>query len=105
MDLGWPKFCSSFRDILELAFVERVLLDVLAHLNTRKEHQATQELWEAPVSLGAWEVSLYGGGAGSFSLLPVLNTICLVGSLLRHKKILYLKQNSFISVSQKKIWT
>ena len=26
----------------------------------RKKHQTTQELWEAPVFWGAWEVSIYG---------------------------------------------
>ena len=34
----------STKDILELAFVEGVLLDMGACLDTRKEHQATQEL-------------------------------------------------------------
>ena len=42
---------------------------------------------------------------GSFSWLPVPNTICLVGSLLGHTTIPYLRQSSFISLSQKKIWT
>ena len=69
MDPGWPKFSSSFRDILELAFVERVLLDMVTHLDTRKEHQATKELWEAPVSLGAWKVSLHRG-------VPPLGCLC-----------------------------
>ena len=51
----------QLRDILELAFVEEVLSDMETRLNTRKEHQASRELWKAPVSLGEWEVSLYGG--------------------------------------------
>ena len=55
----------QLRDILKLAFVEGVLPDMGAHLDTRKEHQATWELWEAPISLGTWEVSLYGGGGGA----------------------------------------
>ena len=42
---------------------------------------------------------------GSFFWLPVPNTICLVGSILRHTSIPYLRQSSFISLSQKKIWT
>ena len=50
----------QLRDILELAFEEGVLLDMEARLDTRKEHQATRELREAPVSLGAWEVSPHG---------------------------------------------
>ena len=41
----------------------------------------------------------------SFRWLPVPNTICLVGSLLRHTTIPYLRQSSFISLSWKKIWT
>ena len=41
---------------------------------------------------------------GSFSWLPVLNTICLVGSLLGRTTIPYLRQSSFISLSRKKIW-
>ena len=65
-----------------------------ACLDTRKEHQATRELWE---------VSLHGGG--SLSWLSVPNTICLVGSLLGHTTIPYLRQSSFISLSWKKIWT
>ena len=36
----------QLRDILKLAFVEGVLLDMVARLDTRKEHQATRELWE-----------------------------------------------------------
>ena len=51
----------QLRDILELAFVEEVLLDTGAHLDTRKEHQATQE---------PWEVSLHRG-------LPSLCCLCL----------------------------
>ena len=47
-----------------------------ARLDTKKEHQATRELWE---------VSLHGG-RGSFSWLPVPNTICLAGSLLGRKQ-------------------
>ena len=42
---------------------------------------------------------------GSFSWLPVPNTIFLVGSLLGHTTIPYLRQSSFISLSRKKIWT
>ena len=42
---------------------------------------------------------------GSFSWLPVPNTIFLVGSLLGHTTISYLRQSSFMSLSQKKIWT
>ena len=60
----------QLRDILELAFVEGVLPDMGARLDTRKEHQATQELWKAPVSLGVWEVSLYRG-------VPSLGCLCL----------------------------
>ena len=53
MDLGWSEFSSfQLRDTLELAFVEGVLPDMGARLDTRKEHQATRELWKAPVSLG-----------------------------------------------------
>ena len=54
MDPGWSEF-SQFRlmDKFELAFVEGVLPDMEAHLDTRKEHQAT---WEP------WEVSLPGEG-------------------------------------------
>ena len=53
----------QLRDILEVAFVEGVLLDMGARLDTRKEHQTTWELWE---------VSLYGGaGAGGGFLLLV----------------------------------
>ena len=42
MDPGWSKFSS----ILKLTFVEGMLLDMWAHLNTRKEHQVTHESWE-----------------------------------------------------------
>ena len=52
----------QLRDILKLAFVEGVLLDMGAYLDTRKKHQTVQELWEAPVFWGAWEVSLLEGG-------------------------------------------
>ena len=48
-------------DILKLAFVEGVLPDMGARLDTRKQHQATRELWE---------VSLHGG-------LPSLGCLCL----------------------------
>ena len=51
----------QLRDIFELVFVEGGAPDMGAHLDTRKEHQATRELWEAPVSSGSWEVSLHGG--------------------------------------------
>ena len=54
-----PQF--QLRDILELAFVEAVLPDMGAHLETRKEHQATRE---------PWEVSLHRG-------LPSLGCLCL----------------------------
>ena len=47
------------RDILKLAFVEEVLLDVGACLDTRKMYQAAQE---------SWEVSPHGG---KFLLLDV----------------------------------
>ena len=62
MDPGWSE-CFSFqlRDTLKLAFVEGLLPDMGARLDTRKKHQTIRELWEAPVSLGAWEVNLYGG--------------------------------------------
>ena len=78
------------RDILELAFVEGVLLDMGELLDTRKEHQATRE---------PWGVSLHGEGGLS------LGCLCLVGSLLGHTTIPYLGQSSFISLSQKKMWT
>ena len=42
---------------------------------------------------------------GSSSWLPVPNTICLVSSLLGRTTIPYLRHSSFISLSQKKIWT
>ena len=42
MDPGWSKFSSIFK----LAFVEGVLPDMWACLDTRMEHQATQETWE-----------------------------------------------------------
>ena len=48
------------RDILVSAFVEGVLPDMGARLDTRKEHQATRELWE---------VSLQGWGGGWFLLV------------------------------------
>ena len=62
----------QLRDILELAFVEGVFLDIGTRIysDIRKEHQATQELWKAPVSLGVWEVSLYRG-------VPSLGCLCL----------------------------
>ena len=41
----------------------------------------------------------------SFSWLSVSNTICLVDSVLGHTAILYLRQSSFISLSQEKFWT
>ena len=44
------------------------------------------------------------GGGGSFSWLSGPNTLCLVGSLLGHTTIPYLRQSSFISLSPKKIW-
>ena len=84
----------QLRDILELAFVEEVLPDMGARSDTRKKHQATWELWE---------VSLHGGRC-SFSWLSVPDTICLVGSLLGHTTIPYLRQSSFISLSLKKMW-
>ena len=47
MGLGWSEFSSfQLRDTLELAFVEGVLPDMGAHLDMRKEHQATWEPWE-----------------------------------------------------------
>ena len=42
----------QLRDILELAFVEGVLPDIGACLDTRKEHQATRELWEVSLHEG-----------------------------------------------------
>ena len=51
----------STKDILELAFVEGVLPDMGACLDTKKKYQATQELWETPISLREWEVSFTGG--------------------------------------------
>ena len=48
MDPGWSEF-----SIFDLAFVEGMFTDMVAGLDTRKEHQATWELWE---------VSLRGGG-------------------------------------------
>ena len=65
-----------------------------AHMGTRKEHQATWELWQ---------VRLYGGLPSLGFSVP--DTICLVGSLLGHTTIPYLRQSSFISLSQKKICT
>ena len=66
----------------------------------------------APGNSGAVEgSSLFGGMRGEplqggyFSWLPVPNTICLVGALLGHTTIPYLRQSSFISLSQKKIRT
>ena len=92
MDPGWSEF-----SIFDLAFVEGMLPDMVASLYTRKEHQATWELWE---------VSLHKGGGGiSFFCLSVPHTVCLLGSLLGHTTVLYLRQSSFISVSWKKIWT
>ena len=41
----------------------------------------------------------------SFPCLAVPNTVCLVGSLLGCATTPYLRQSSFISLSQKKIWT
>ena len=51
----------QLRHILELAFVEGVLLDMGARLGMRKEHQATRELSE---------VSLHKG-------VPFLGCLCL----------------------------
>ena len=58
MDPGWFEFSSIFN----LAFVEGMLLDMGAGLDTRKEHQATWELCE---------VSLYEWGGWGFLLLVV----------------------------------
>ena len=80
-----------------------MLWDMGAHLDTRKEHQATWELWEAPVSLGAWEVTLHGGG--SFSWLPVPSTISLERLTFRAYNNPILNTDSFTSLSWKKIWT
>ena len=52
----------QLKDILKLAFVEGVLPDMGALLDTRKEYQATRE---------PWEVSLHGG-------LPSLGCLCLI---------------------------
>ena len=41
----------------------------------------------------------------SFSQFSVPHTICLVGSLLGHTTIPYLRQSSCVSLSWKKIWT
>ena len=46
-------------------------------LDTRKEHQATQELWEDPVSSGVWEVSLHEG-ARVEGEVPSLGCLCLI---------------------------
>ena len=63
-----------------------------ARLDTRKEHRATRE---------PWEVSLHRGGSG----VPSLGCLCLVGSLLGHTTIPFLRQSSFLSLSRKKMWT
>ena len=42
----------QLRDILTLAFVEEVLLDTEARLDTRKDHEATLELWEVTLHRG-----------------------------------------------------
>ena len=60
MDPGWSEF-----SIFDLAFVEGMLPDMGAGLDTRKEHQATWELWE---------VRLHKGGRGAF---PSLACLCL----------------------------
>ena len=88
MDPGWFEFSSIFN----LAFVEGMLLDMGAGLDTRKEHQATWELCE---------VSLYEWGGWGFLLLIVPHTICLVGSLLGHTTTPYLRQSSFMSLEVK----
>ena len=87
MDPGWFEFSSIFN----LAFVEGMLLDMGAGLDTRKEHQATQELWE---------VSEPTQGC-SFSWLSVSNTIYLIGSLLGPTTTPYLRQKSFMCLSWK----
>ena len=70
MDLGWSEFSSfQLRDTLELAFVEGVLPDMGACLDTKKKHQTIRELWEAPVSLRAWEVNRWERGVGEGGLL------------------------------------
>ena len=53
----------------------------------------------APGNLGA--VGSEPAEGASFSWLPVPNTICLVGSLLGHTTIPYLRQSSFISLRRK----
>ena len=53
----------------------------------------------APDNLGAMGGELSQGA--SFSWLSVPNTICLVGSLLGHTTILYLRQSSFIFLRRK----
>ena len=55
MDPGWFEFSSIFN----LAFVEGMLLDMGADLDTRKEHQATWELCEVTFMRG-----MEGGGGG-----------------------------------------
>ena len=42
----------QLRDILELAFVEGVLPDMGACFDTKKEHQATRELWKLNLHSG-----------------------------------------------------
>ena len=89
----WTRVCLNSPPVSTKGhFIEGVLPDMGACWDTRKEHQAT---WEP------WEVSLHGG-RGSFSWLSVPNTICLVGSLLEHTTIPYLRQSSFISLVGRK---
>ena len=57
----------------------------------------------APGNLGA--IGGEPSQGASFSCLSVPNTICLVGSLLGHTTIPYVRQSSLISLSQKKSWT
>ena len=51
---GFVRILLQFRlrEILELAFVEGVLPDMGARLDTKKEHQATRELWEVSLQRG-----------------------------------------------------
>ena len=84
----------QLRDILELAFVEGVLPDMGGTFWYKEG---------APGNSGA--VGGEPSRGGSFYWLPVLNTICLVGSLLGRTTIPYLRQSSFLSLSRKKIWT
>ena len=83
--------------------MEGVLPDMGACLDTRKKHQASGAVGGSSLFGGMGGEPLWWG-RGSFSWFPVPNTICLVGSLLGHTTIPYLRQSSFISLSWKTIW-